>query len=281
MRFLGVRWARLNRFTRASGATSSQLSALLLASALTLLSACKGNNALIEKVTFKPSENLEVVRVSLVFSSRIQSDLAGGFSLKDYGYLFVNPYTPSQPFEIGFDLNTSIVNDQDYVKLSPTEVLPNGIPIGLPNAVVEVRAPSPISSKFDLFGYVDVLRLNWLGVSAMFGFLDDKYFPAGLSLSQAFLRNNEGRPGVIGSVFGPTVAGDGTLIRNGGIALFANVRQLISQIGGSRPGETLEFYADGTVEVSGQGADAIRNQPERLREIQENLIRGFSRAKSL
>ena len=245
-------------------------------------SGCKGNNALIEKVTFKPSDNLEVVRVSLVFTSRIQSDLAGGFSLKDYGYLFVNPYTPSQPFEIGFDLNTSIVNDQDYVKLSPTEVLPNGIPIGLPNAVVEVRAASPISPKFDLYGYVDVLKLNWIGVAAMFGFLDDKYFPAGLSLSQAFMRDNQGRPGIIGSVFGPTVGNDGTLIRNGGIALFANVRQLISQIGGGIPaGETFEFYSDGTVEVSGQGADALRANPARLRAIQNRLIEGFSQQKSL
>jgi hypothetical protein len=241
-------------------------------------SACKSGPSLIQKVTFKPSDNLEVVRVSLVFSSSIQSDLAGGFSLKDYGYLFVNPYTPSQPFEIGFDLNTSIINDQDYIKLTPTEVLPNGIPIGLPNAVVEIRALNPISPKFDLYGYVDVLKLNWIGVATMFGFLDDRYFPAGLSLSQAFLRDQQGRPGMIASVFGPTVSGDGTLLRNGGIALFANVRQLIAQAGGHPPGQEQEFYPEGLVEVAGQGAEELRAHPAKLQAIQSRLIEGFQNA---
>ncbi len=192
---------------------------------------CKEQNKIIEKVTFKPSENLEVVRISLVFTPRIQSDLAGGFAIKHYGYLFINPYTASQRFEIGFDLNTAIVNEQDYLHLSPTTVLPNGMPIGLPHAVVEIRSPDPISPKFDLYGYVDVLHQEWLGIATMFGFVNDQYFPPGLSVNQAFLQDDQGRPGVIASVFGPTVAGDGSLVRNGGIALFANVKRLIDQLG--------------------------------------------------
>ena len=61
----------------------------------------------------------------------------------------------------------------------------------------------------------------------MFGFLSDAYFPAGLSISQSFLNNSQGAPAILASVFGPTLNMDGTLLRSGGIALFANVRQLI------------------------------------------------------
>lgn len=209
----------------------SRIAGVGLVAAALGLAGCKEQNKIIEKVTFKPSENLEVVRVSLVFTPRIQSDLAGGFAVKHYGYLFINPYTASQRFEIGFDLNTAIVNEQDYVHLSPTTVLPNGMPIGLPHAVVEVRSPEPISPKFDLYAYVDVLHLEWLGVAAMFSFVNDQYFPPGLSVNQAFLQDDQGRPGVIASVFGPTVASDGTLVRSGGIALFANVKRLIDHLG--------------------------------------------------
>jgi hypothetical protein len=233
---------------------------------------CKKPGKIIEKATFKPSENLEVVRVSLVFGPKIQSDLAGGFAIKDYGYLFINPFTTSQPFEIGFDLNTKIVNDQDYIELTPTTVLPNGLPIGLPYAVVEIRAPNPISNKFDLFGYVDVLHTSWLGVAAMFAFLDDKYFPAGLSISQVFLRDAQGRPGVIASVFGPTLNNDGTLLRNGGIALFANVRQLIDQIGR----EERTFLAEDKVYLDGPMAPVYEQNPWQLLKLEANLLRGLN-----
>src|SRR5437868_4784272 len=98
--------------------TNALAALALLTAALTLLTTgCDDKYKIIDHVTFKPSENLEVIRVSIVFKNTIQTDLAGGLQLKNYGYVFVNPYTPAQNFEVGFDLDTAIVNDQDYVRL--------------------------------------------------------------------------------------------------------------------------------------------------------------------
>lgn len=209
--------------------------ALLAVSFVAILGAgsgCKNKNQVIQKATFAISENLETVRVSLLFTPRVTLDLAGEFTLKDYGSLFINPFTAQQPFEIGFHLNTAIINDQDYVQLTPTTVLPNGLPIGLPYALAEIRRPEPISDKFDIYGYVDVLHTAWIGTSAIFNFMDNKNLPANMSMQQVFLRDNQGSPGVMASVFGPTVDANGNLVRHGGIALFANVRQLKEQFAG-------------------------------------------------
>ena len=259
-------------------ARSVVLSTILVTALAVGVTACKKQGKIIEKVTFKPSSTLESVRISLVFGSRIQSDFAGSFAIKEYGYLFLNPYTSSQPFEIGFDLNTAVVNEQDYIDITPTTVLPNGLPIGIPQAVVEIKSPTPINPKFDLFGYVDVLEKSWLGIAAMFSAIDD-YFPMGLSVSQSFLSNNQGRPGVFASVFGPSVAADGTIVRSGGIALFANVRQLIDGIkdGSIRPNDagvyTLEPSEEDPV-LSGPAAEEYRNNPE----LQEQLYKSFLKA---
>ena len=51
------------------------------------LSGCK-QKKLVEKVNVEIAENLEVIRLSLIFSDHIQSNITGGFTLKDYGYLF-------------------------------------------------------------------------------------------------------------------------------------------------------------------------------------------------
>jgi hypothetical protein len=236
---------------------------------------CKNENRLIDRVTFKPSDNLEVVRVSLVFTPNVKSDLAGALALKEYGYLFVNPYTPDQPFEVGFDLNTSIVNDQDYVRLTPTDVLPNGVPIGIGHTIVEVRGANPIHPKFDLFGYVDVLRTSWLGIAAMFGFLDDKFFPSGLTITQVFKRDDQGRPRILASVFGPTLNEDGSLRRAGGIALFVNVRGLITG-GAFETGKELTFQAEPIPYLSGPSAELYEGKFGALRRIETNLIRGLN-----
>lgn len=238
---------------------------------------CKRPPKLIEKVGFKFSDNLEVARISLVFTDKVQSDLSGGFTLKDYGYLFINPYTQAQPFEVGFDLNTAIVNDQDYIKLTPTTVLPNGVPIGLPYAVVEVRAANPISSKFDLFGYVDVAHASWLGAAAMFSFLSDEYFPAGLSITQVFRRDDQGMPSILGAVFGPVVANDGTLKRAGGVALLANVRALIKEIQGGQLPPEFNVRPEKMVYLNGPASARFQNRPLELLKLGDTLERAFNR----
>ena len=193
---------------------------------------CKQN--LIDHVTFQPSSNLEVVRVSIVFTQNVKSQLSGIYDLKNYGELFANPWTTTEPFEVGFDLNTAIVNDQNYIKLSPTNLLANGVPIGINATVVQIQDPKPINPQFDLYGYVDVLHGEWLGVAAMFTYLNDQNFPAGLTLTQTFSPDKQGVPRILADVFGPTVNSDGTLARAGGIAMFANVKELVlQQIGAS------------------------------------------------
>jgi hypothetical protein len=263
----------------------STAAAVVVSAALATLSACKNQQPqLIEKVVFQPSQNLETVRVSLVFGDQVKTDLAGGFTIMDYGYFFVSPHTESQHFEVGFDINMSIFDEQDYVGVDPTTLLPNGMPIGLPNAVVQLSGPSPISPKFDLYGYVDLYGKSWLGLATMFQFLNNDYFPAGLTINQSFLPNDEGKPGMIASVFGAALNQDGSVLRNGGIALFANVRQLIEQYGHGGASSSSGIVIEGTpesLEVEGPAAPLFRNKPSKLLKLEQNLIRGFQGLKPL
>lgn len=255
---------------------TKSLVVLLAFTAVSGFTGCKKENRIIDKVTFELSENLEVVRVSLVFRPRIKSGLQAQFSLMNYGLIFMNPFINEQsPFEIGFELDTDIVNEQEYVHLEPTLYLPNGARTGVPHAIVEVRGNDPIHHQFDLFGYVDVLRASWLGAAGIFSFMDDRYFPRGLTISQVFLRDDGGNAGVIAHVFGPELRPDGTLSRRGGLAVFANVRQLIDQLGVYQPGRTIELKGENQVTVAGRNAGKYRD-PRRLAEVQENLIKGMN-----
>ncbi len=250
---------------------SALLFAVVAALALSL-TGCKKDNSLIEKVTFKPTDDLRYVRIALTFSPNVQSDMVGSFQIKNYGILFVSPYTSTQRFEVGFDLDyASIINDQDYIHVEPTGTLPNGMPIGLAYPVVEVRGDKPIHEKFDLFGYVDILHGEWLGVAAMFSFINDKNFPANLSVSQVFFRDNEGIPRVMASVFGPKLNADGTLARNGGISLFANVRELLRDVGVER-----SFYPERRPHLTGSAASLYEGNPKQLKQLERNLIRAFN-----
>lgn len=246
----------------------------LLVAVGSLATGCKQDLKVIDKVTFKPSDNLETIRVSLVFANRIKTDLQGAFQIKDYGSIFANPFTETSPFEIGFDLNTAVMNDQDYVNVTPTTVFPNGVAIGLDHAVVEVKAENPISSKFDIYGYVDILRRNWLGVAGMLNFLDG-YFPADLMINQVFKRDHQGNPEIFAAVFGPTVNDSGEVLRAGGLSVFANVRALIN--GGKLvPGKTLSFKATESVTLSGKNAKKYDSY-KKLLKVQDRLIQGLNR----
>ncbi len=234
---------------------------------------CNGNVSIIDHVAFQPSADLQTVSLSLVFANTIQTNLAGSFTVADYGYLFVDPYTPTAPFEVGFALNTAIFNDQNYVKFTPTQQLPNGLPIGVGYALAQIQGASPISSQFDLYGYVDILHQSWLGTAAIFSFINNQYFPNGLSISQVFLRDSAGDPGVIASVFGPTVDGSGNMIRAGGIAVFANVRQLIANHVTTQP---LILRPELLPIVDGPRAPEYQGNYRKLRSLEANLIRAFN-----
>lgn len=267
-----------DRVLRGSRAASLITIALSIGTAA-LVSGCNVNLNLIDHVVFTPSSNLETVTVGLVFTNTIQTTLSGSYEIGDYGYLFVDPYTPAAPFELGFTLNTNIVNDQNYVKLTPTEVLPNGLPIGLTYALVQIQDEHPISSAFDLYGYVDVLHQSWLGAAAMFSFINNQYFPNGLSISEVFLRDSAGNPGVIASVFGPVVNASGTMTQAGGIALFANVKQLITEGVTSPSAKPLILRPEAMPILAGPRAAEYNGQYTKLRGLESNLVRAFNTAR--
>jgi hypothetical protein len=214
---------------------------VLLAGAfgLTALTGCE-NSTYFQKVVVKPADDLQSIRVSLVFTDALKSDWIGAFGLKDYGFLFVNPYTPKTPFEIGFDLNTAIVNDQDYIKLEPVTVFPNGNPLGIDGPLVQIKSATPINDKVDVYGYVDVLEKSWLGLSVIFLSADLDKVPNDLSFTTQFLRNDAGAPGVIASIYGRSVSEDGAVTKPGGLTVLANVRQLMTELQSGK--ETIELY---------------------------------------
>ncbi|HAR44366.1 MAG TPA: hypothetical protein DCS07_17345 [Bdellovibrionales bacterium] len=193
---------------------------------------CKGTtNSIIDHVNFKIGDNLETARVSVVFKDTVQSNMLGSFPLKDYGSIFITPFAAgTQPLELGFELNTKdVMNDWEYAQITPTESLPNGLPMGLGYPLVEIRAAQPISDSFDLYAYVDVMHAKWLGAAAMFKFMNDSSFPAGMAISMGFNPDAEGKPGILTSIYGPVLDNSGALIRNGGMIVLANVRQMMSK----------------------------------------------------
>jgi hypothetical protein len=217
---------------------------------------------IIDRARFQFSDNLEIAQFSLIFSNDIKGQFGGAFALKNYGDVFINPWTETAPFEVGFNLNwTTIVNEQDYVNVAPTLLLPNGEPTDL-SPLVEVRPEQPVNRNFNVYGYVDVANTSWLGVAVILDAFTSEIFPADLSIRNVFMRDSAGNAIVFAKVFGPTAT------RPGGIAAFANVRYLaenrISRID----------LAPGTgVSVEGKNAEYYRSHPEQLKKIQDDVIR--------
>jgi hypothetical protein len=235
---------------------------------------CNQEAPLIERVDVKISENLQSLKVALVFSKRVQSPISGVVDLKKYGHLFVDAYTPTQPFAVGLDLDTAIFNDQDYIELTPTTTLPNGLPIGIPYPVVEIRLPEPVSPDFDLYGYADVLHTSWLGMATLLNVLDNNHFPVGLSITQIFYRDQVGQPGILASVFGPVLGQDGSIVRHGGISLFVNARQLIEQFGhGARD---RSFFPEKQIQLNGPAAAMYEGRYDLLQDLELNLINSLN-----
>ncbi|OFZ81395.1 MAG: hypothetical protein A2583_05840 [Bdellovibrionales bacterium RIFOXYD1_FULL_53_11] len=233
------------------------------------LGGCK-KQTIIDHVSVVPSDDLMNMSLSLVFADNIQTTMSGDITTP-YGNFFMIPYATTQPFEIGFNLDMSIFYDQEYVGLTPTTMLPNGTPIGIPYPVIEIKKPTPIHEKFDIYGYVDIGHYSWIGVAAIFSFMNDKYFPAGLSVSQVFLRNDLGQPAILASVFGPTLNPDNTIKVAGGISVFANVKQLIEEYGA----EPMNFKAEHRAKAIGPNAGRLRN-PGEWRRIESKLVEGFN-----
>lgn len=199
--------------------------------ALALAVGCKKVSfSIIKGVGIEVPPNLESVKVRMDFSSDVQSDIGGVFPIKDYGQIELEPSTPTNPFNIGFRLNTSVFNEQDFVDLQAVTTLPSGqpFPFIVDRALVQVKVKEQISSKFDIYMFVDVMKAEWLGVALTLKFLDNKNFPVGLAVAQQFVPGKDGYARVAGEIFGPKVDEAGNLAVPGGIAVFANVRGLIN-----------------------------------------------------
>jgi hypothetical protein len=165
--------------------------------------------------------------VGLQFNSTFQETYSGSYAIGNYGTVFADAYSATTPFEVGFTLNTDIVNDQNYVNLTATEQLPNGDPIGINYPLVQIQAKTPISNGFDIYAYVDVSQATWLGGAAILNVLNDANLPSGMAVTEVLKSNSAGIAEVFGSVFSPVLNSDGSLDKAGGIAIFANIKELI------------------------------------------------------
>lgn len=206
-----------------------------------LSSSCK--QSLIDHIDFKPSENLESLRVAVVFTKNLTVDFSGIFAIEPYGNAFVNPYTPTENFQVGFLLNTAIINDQNYIKLDPTDVLPNGVSTGIGYAVVAVHAPKPINEHYDIYAYVDVAKGAWLGSAVTFiSPTANSELPSNVTITQGFLPDANKKNQVLASFYSPKKGTDG-IATGGGIAVFANVKELLDH-GGLVANETITVRPD-------------------------------------
>lgn len=234
---------------------------------LSFLTGC-GRNKLIDYVSVVVPDNLEAVRVGLVFKPTIKTELLAQVAIKNYGYLFVNPTTSLTPFEIGFYLQTDIVNENEYLSLEPTRYLPNGTTLGLDYPIVQVKSKEPVSSKFDVFAYVDVLHGRWLGAGVVLNFIDQKNFPDQFSIVQGFSRNETGSPQVIAMLYGPTLNSDQSLKTPGGVVVLADVKGLLRKPD-ETPVETLPVTND--FSVIGENA-RFYSKPKALMKLQDRFI---------
>ncbi|OFZ20441.1 MAG: hypothetical protein A2X94_10520 [Bdellovibrionales bacterium GWB1_55_8] len=234
------------------------------------------SKGMIDRVVVTPSATFDSVRVALFFKQDVQVLLAGTVPFNGYGFIYMNPSTPSSPFEMGFDFKTSISSDPGYVELTPTLYLPNGAPIGLTYPVVEIKGTQPISPNFDLYGYVDVEKHAWFGTAAVFGMSENTEIPLGMTITQVFRRDQTGAPALFASVYGPTVGTSGEVKRAGGIAVFANIDYLRTSMG--QGAETYLPERNVIVTESGEEIQSRNLSKRKLRRFERSMIREANRA---
>jgi hypothetical protein len=230
----------------------------------------------LQKATFDLSDDFKSARIALVFTPKVKATFGSDFSIKDYGNLFTLPYVEGQqPFTAGFDLDMNVLYDNEYVEMAPTERLPNGLPLGLPHAVVGVEAGSIGGAHFH--AYLDIKELSWLGMAVMIDAVDEN-FPEDLSVSQVFRRDAAGNPEVFGTFFGPMLDKQGNVIQSGGLALFANVKALIDARAEGRVNAAgaVELSPEAGFELSGPAAAYYRAHPAELGRISQKYMEALS-----
>jgi hypothetical protein len=244
---------------------------MVTAVALMGASGCKkGGYKLISGVGYSVEPNLETIKVQMNFAPDVQSDMGGSYPIKDYGTIEIEPSSPDRPFNVGFRVNTAVFNDQDYVHFEPTRYLPSGqpIPATIDRALAQITLKKETGSNYDVYAYLDVAKAEWFGLAVTMKFLNQKNFPAGLSISQQFVKGKDGFSRVSAAVFGPRLDDKGNMIVPGGIAMFANIKGLITDVRSSN-----QFLAyDGkekTYFFDGPSASYYRRDPRRAINVGE------------
>jgi len=244
----------------------SALSAfLILGFALTTTSCNDSKKKYIDKAIFDLSPDLKSASVTLVFTDLVKSTLNTSSNIKNYGQVFTTPYLAgTQPFQAGVNLNMSVIYDNEFIEMSPTMTLPNGMATGVNRPLVQISAGALADGAAEFLAYVDISEWSWLGMATMIKKVDTQ-FPADLVVSQVFLRDSAGVPAVFGSFFGPSLNANGGVAKFGGLALFANVKALAAARGDSnRP---VELSAEPGLILSGKRASFYQSNPAALEKI--------------
>lgn len=190
------------------------------------------NNHVIESADFTMDPDLKNATLALNFGASVNPDFGGSYPLKDFGTVFARQSDGERPFAVGFTLNTSIFHAEEFVNFHRTGDLPNEEPFPeiIGKELVQIKLNEPVSSKVDVFTYVDlppeVFNGEWIGVAFSLNFIDMKNFPPGLALSKNFLRDQNGKYRVVAVVYGPKLNQAGAVAVPGGIALFGNIKEL-------------------------------------------------------
>lgn len=250
------------------------ISSILLPLFAAQLSGC-GANRFVDKVTIEPSQTLNTIRVALVFQRTVQTELQGMFAIRDYGYIFLNPYTETQPFEVGFLFNTDILDNNGLIGIEPTLFLPNGYPHPIGHPLVVLGEKEVEDGSIDSYGYVDVLERSWTGVAGVFMFMGKGNFPDGLVVTESFLEDSSSTPRAHAVLYGPSLDDDGTLVSHGGVALFANVRALMPQIQAKR---RMTLHRKAPLRIEGKDAEVYRAHPEKLFRYEQKLLKSLKNA---
>jgi hypothetical protein len=259
----------LRSFKSCAPLASFAVAALLASFALTG-SGCKFTKKYIDKAVFEISPDLNTAKVSLVFTQRVRANFSNEFAIKDYGTLYTLPFVQgSQPFQAGFNLNMSVLYDNEYVQMEPTSTLPNGMPLGTDVPLVQVNAGVAFSRNAQFLAYLDIRSLRWLGMATLIKAVDEN-FPTDLMVSQVFLRDQQGKPAVFGTFFGPRLNPDGTVAQPGGLSVFANVKALLGARSDTQL--TIELKPEPGLILSGPAAEHYRAHPQELERVGDRFL---------
>jgi hypothetical protein len=243
--------------------------------ALFLAAGC-GSNPFIEKITVSPSETLEALKVTLVFRRSVRTELQGVFPFRDYGYVFLNPFTETKPFEIGFLLNASALDEGRFPSVEPTLFLPNGMPHPVGYPLLSLGESDPEDGPVDVYAYVDALRGRWAGAVAVFMFIGEGNFPDSLLISEGFLEDGSRVPRAHAMLFGPVLDDRGKVKAHGGIGIFANLKALMPKSRSTQGALTLR--SRGKRVLQGKNAEYYGAHPERISAYEGRLLQSLETA---